>query len=102
MLVTEYGGPAHTLSRRLNKLLVQKYRDIKYEEDPSAFCGYKVAYDSMGARLTLSMPQKTKEAAHEHLPGLLVGVRPSTRLGKGETRNGWLMRSTSPPWSNGS
>ena len=37
----------------------------------SAFCGYKVAYDSMGARLTLFMPQKTKEAAHEHLPGLL-------------------------------
>ena len=77
MLVTEYGGHAHTLSRRLNKLLVRKYRDIKYEENPSAFCGYKVAYDSVGARLTLSMPQKTKEAANEHLPGLLEGIVPS-------------------------
>ena len=73
------------MGRRLAEQLKLKYGEIKYEEDPTSFTAYAIAYNRGIGCVTLYMAQKTIEAAHEYLPELQQGVRPSAKLKKGET-----------------
>ena len=85
LLVCQWGGADYLIGRRLKALLELKFDEIKYEEGPTSFTAYKLEYSRGSGCITLYMTQKTLEAVHEYLPGLLQGVRPSAKLGKGET-----------------
>ena len=84
--VGEWGAsPDFTITRRLRDHLKAIYKDIKYEEMPTAFTAYKLMYQRKLGLVTFSMPQKTLDAVYEHLPELPKGKRPSASLNKGET-----------------
>ena len=85
LFVGEWGGEDYLVTRRLKSKLDARYGEIKYEEHPTAFTSYAIAYNRTLGCVTIYMTQKCLEAAHEYLPQLTQGVRPSARLKKGET-----------------
>ena len=85
LFVGEWGGEDYLVTRRLRSKLDARYGETKYEENPTAFTSYAIAYNRTLGCVTIYMTQKCLEAAHEYLPQLTQGVRPSARLKKGET-----------------
>ena len=85
LFVGEWGGADYLIGRRLGDQLKIKYKEIKYEEDPTSFTAYMIVYNRSLGCVSLYMTVKTLEAVHEYLPDLQQGVRPSAKLKKGET-----------------
>jgi hypothetical protein len=69
MLFSESASSNYRISERTVAKLSGMYGDLRPEREPTSFAGYSLRYQ--GGRITISVPQKVKEAARQHLPGLL-------------------------------
>ena len=53
LFIGEWGGEDFKIGRRLGEQLKLRYKDIKYEENPTSFTAYTIAYDRSLGRVSL-------------------------------------------------